>query len=371
MNAILTFLKSPRLTPPENDPAEEEEFMENGNEDDNHHEEGMMDEGDHDVPLGTQEECLELEGDTDNPLTGGDPLSPSTHIPDPQQLYTEEILEEPHEETPTVPPRRKSHPELRARSLSKVFNQLPPMLPTLKQMEMDMIEYMCHVCLLESNPARLQALRNSLIDLSLRHEIPPRGRLMNRIMLASLAVDIGSVPIEPNMDDDTSSAGCLLEMDEQYWKEVERRFIHLKSSILRRDANEYVASIREGETCDETGNDEENNTEEPIDEAMAQHEMVQAQFHEVLQLLRIHQIITQLRFTIIQNNEMSSALETYENRLRDEITTVPMDWEEVLMLEQSQLSPDVLMARLRSILIDDEKKFSLAYLQQKVSNFEG
>jgi hypothetical protein len=92
-------------------------------------------------------------------------------------------------------PRRPAPKDLlRVRSLSKVFNQLPLVLPNLTEIQLDVVEWYCHVCLLETDAGRLNYLVQQLSRALGEHQPRMYGRLYNRLHMVALWSDICSLP---------------------------------------------------------------------------------------------------------------------------------------------------------------------------------
>lgn len=117
------------------------------------------------------------------------------------------VLQNPHEEIPQID----------ARSLVNDFNQqqqqqqqVPPTTPitrirTLADTQVDVIEYYCHLCLMETDPVQLVVLQQELAAAlvvqhprhsSQMHTWPNYGRLYNRLHIVSLWNDMGCMRIE-------------------------------------------------------------------------------------------------------------------------------------------------------------------------------
>ena len=91
-----------------------------------------------------------------------------------------------------MPPRtaRKENFQ-RYRSLSKVFTKLPDKIPNVPTMMIDMLEYVCHIILMETDLDKLRDLQIRLEQL-LPHCIPhiAHGRVHSRLQLVALALDL-------------------------------------------------------------------------------------------------------------------------------------------------------------------------------------
>jgi hypothetical protein len=59
-------------------------------------------------------------------------------------------------------PNNNSNSVGRLRSISRVFTPLPPKLPSYQQMLIDIVEYWCHVCMLETVPEKLAVHKTQL-----------------------------------------------------------------------------------------------------------------------------------------------------------------------------------------------------------------
>lgn len=216
-------------------------------------------------------------------------------MPQPQQQQQQHSM--PVHQIPRRPLRASasSHHShmLRERSLSKVFNQLPVLLPSLAEIQLDIVEWYCHVCLLETNSLKLQSTVEQLSAALGPHKPRTYGRLFNRLHLVALWNDICCLPFklsaEVETETDTLSSRHGLELtgqlephggggggagNEQHvhfhdkatasrnkwrdkndvpdisisadqWQQVREQLVLLKSYLLRQDANLPVPTLQQ------------------------------------------------------------------------------------------------------------------------------
>jgi len=306
-------------------------------------------------------------------------------------------------ESPTFPPplpkRRGSFAQQRARSLSKVFNQLPNSLPNRKEIEMDVMEYFCHIMLLETDPHKLSYYKKELHQLMETHKLRKYGRFYTRMRLTACCTDIGCIRIEESTDDsdeDSQDDECIpfsVDISKEEWTSTKENFILLKSLFLRQDANASVPTKQEG-----YNNEAEEGCPIPqengkLDLVLEKHEMFQESYKEVLILCQIQEILSNFRETL-QNLSVTdrdyikateNAIDEYEGSLlaifqgkegyveprqeTDDPKVIPTELNHFLLTDLYHDTDNLienLLKHINEIVLNEENVYSHAKLQQKV-----
>ena len=238
---------------------------------------------------------------------------------------------------PTIPPRKSIKNDfVRARSLTKVFNQLPLVLPDLTEIQLDIVEWYCHVCLLESNPVRLQHFRQELI-IALGHHQPRRyGRLYNRLHLTALwndvccgttistttvaapASTVAAFSPGDDQDQDAAMEAFSINVTAAQWRQIKEQFVLLKSYLLRQDANLAVPSIS-SDTLSPTAPPPQHAAP---DGNLEKHDMFRHEYQLVVLLLQVQQALASFcsalenckgKRNLVKHSE--EAIDAYENTL--------------------------------------------------------
>lgn len=259
----------------------------------------------------------------------------------------EESVDEDGEEPvppPPIPSRRRSVLDPRTRSLSKVFTQVPLSVPDLKHMQMDQIEYLCHLCLLETSPNRILKFSKELLQLLESHRLPSHGRLFSRIMICGLALDMS---YEVGSSHGKSELRYSWDHKADFWKSTAENLIHAKSMLLRKDANKFVPSQMEGYE-----DDVEEAGDCGLDHDLEQHEMMKETYKEVLELVRLQHQLAELRDAVEDKEDILVMKES-----------LPAPILEVLEAAKGQ---DLMLVLEEMAHASDKKEFSHAHVQQKV-----
>jgi hypothetical protein len=222
---------------------------------------------------------------------------------------------------PPLPSRRPLKDLLRVRSLSKVLYQLPLVLPDLQEIQLDVVEWYCHVCLLETNTTRLTTLVAQLSQALGEHRPRTYGRLYNRLHMVALWNDICCLRLsleEPEHHHHHHHAGHnhshshshvqQLDISAVQWQQVREQLVLLKSYLLRQDANLTVPTLNQvpdpaktttttTTAATATAHDAEDEypsvppSQAAPDGQLEKHDMFQQDYQQVLLLLSVHQVL--------------------------------------------------------------------------------
>jgi hypothetical protein len=228
------------------------------------------------------------------------------------------VLQRPPRELQLQPPL-----EARSVSLSNDFTlQLPLALPNLAEIQLDVVEWFCHVCLLETDPGRLAFFRHELSQAEALarhcHTLRLHNRLRNRLEMVDLWNDIGCMHMNMRRRDDinddavdgtddanVSNARANVNADgaeetslmystdilAAQWSQIKLQLELLKIYMLRPDANENfdtdtdtVGAIRILPPAQAS-----------LDEQLEKHDMFQQDYRQVVLLLQVQQALASLR----------------------------------------------------------------------------
>ena len=182
--------------------------------------------------------------------------------------------------------RRRSSSEglHRMRSISKVFNVLPANLPRARDIWRDVLEFVCHVLLLETDVHRHSQFLQDFEYVASKEQLHTRGRLFTRVKLASLASGITCLRLEDD-EEDTKDAPhpvrSSLDVTPEEWKRMEEEWVLMKSYLLRADANAVVAEEDQNVQVEEK--DDSSSVED--------HAMFQEDYREVGRLLHYQHVL--------------------------------------------------------------------------------
>lgn len=274
----------------------------------------------------------------------------------------------------------------RARSLSRVYNQVPRDRPDFRRAQQDMIEYYAHLAMIETDPDRVKEENEHLQEAIQGCRIRRYGRIYSRLQIACLCIDVGVLNTDPAREGELQDEPCF---PADLWSSLREQLIIVKGFMLRKDANMLVA-IEKPRYSDD-GIPEEN---DELDSALDKHEMFQASYNEVNFLLKIQETLArfceQLKGIDSESpeivKEVESAVDTYKQALQkhfvpddaqgsenkqDEKDTQPIP--EVLdffLLRDIQAQPKEALAKLLHhvlrVLHSPECVYSHSQLKQKV-----
>lgn len=281
---------------------------------------------------------------------------------------------------PPMPSRQTSGMN-RDRSFSKVFNQLPPHLPTLQEMQMDLMEYLCHLILLQTNVAKALLYKTQLTQVLESHQIHKYGRFYSRLNLTALGCDLLCLPESETPETWTTP---------QDWAHMREQLVLTKSLLLRRDANVWVpTAMEESESPTPAGAALETTPSLPqpndaIDHQLETHEMFQDTYQQVYEFVHVQEIIARLRLSlqevIVTPDENDDrriprareAVELYQQQLGALFhgpEHIPKDLTHFLLRDLYRNHHDwirTVPTHLEELILHPRSVFSLAKLQQKV-----
>lgn len=219
---------------------------------------------------------------------------------------------------PSFPKRRSMASAKPQQSLSKMFNQLPENLPNVREMQMDIMEFICHCMLVEINTEKAYEFSKQLEKATEGHQIPSHGRLCSRMRIATFLKDFVGIAVT---SDDTLEADdpreYSIDVPSDTWNYHAEQLAHLKGLLLRKDANTFVPSQLQGYGEDEgileTKNDE-------LNDDFGKHEMFQEPYKECITLLQVQKAIISLREEIsdIAQNKGKGTKTTRLRKIVDE-----------------------------------------------------
>jgi hypothetical protein len=218
----------------------------------------------------------------------------------------------------------------RLRSISRVFTPLPPKLPSYQQMLMDIVEYWCHVCMLETVPEKLMEhktqLEAAMDDLKRNTQGQSKsylrkGRLYSRLQLTNLTIDMCLLRVdgteeeeeEEDSDDENNQNHNHIpdatDMNQEHWTTFKERLILVKSIMLKKNCNVMPA---EGESL---------KADEYPDRELAVHDMMNSAYNHVHTLLDVQIALSTLRHdleTIAEDCDNNSDTESRAQNIRVE-----------------------------------------------------
>jgi hypothetical protein len=148
-------------------------------------------------------------------------------------------------------------------------------------MLIDIVEYWCHVCMLETVPEKLAVhktqLEAAIADLNKTENSKlylRKGRLYSRLELTNLTIDVCLLRVDgrENVDDDIPDAK---DMNEEHWTTFKERLILAKSIMLKKNCNVMPA---EGESL---------KADEYPDRELSVHDMMNSAYNHVHTLLDV------------------------------------------------------------------------------------
>lgn len=208
----------------------------------------------------------------------------------------------------------------RLRSLSKAFTALPAKpLPTYPQMAMDQVEYLMHVLLLETNPARaykhqrnIEAAFSTFVNCDpSAKDCLTSGRLYSRTQVTALACDIIVLRLDddvvtPDCDDDIPLASNL---SSDHWNSIQEQIIFVKGILLRQNAN-AVVTWESGGAIPAPVPDSDL-----PDDQLAKHLMMTVDYEEVVRLLSVQQELASLREQLLATADLENQSESSNTNL--------------------------------------------------------
>lgn len=308
------------------------------------------------------------------------------------------------------PPHRLYHTDNNNNNtLSRVFTQLPQSLPNYADVYVDLIEWLMHVALLQTDPYKL--MQDHMVDIAQAlnniEEKLPYGRLYNRVELTALYADVCGRKTEPNELGPGLPASVLDTLpafELTQWAQFRKDLAHLRLKLIRKDANlvvpvliqnrrsslcgDVVATTRatafdcedtEGEAAQLASNAAAPPPANPeLDMALEQHEMMQADYHQVMQLLAIQEALANLQMELQniqetrpreQRRKIEEALQVYDGELKLVFGggggEIPRQLE-LTAAEKRTPSAMVLMQAIQDVCLNDDDPYSHAQLQDKV-----
>jgi hypothetical protein len=242
----------------------------------------------------------------------------------------------------------KKIPQLDARTLVNDFNQqqqqqqqvLVPLIRTrntLADTQVDVIEYYCHLCLMETDPVQLIVLQQELSAAMVEHKHSSRmsnyGRLYNRLHIVALWNDMGSMRIgergrppalaaaparreDPNIHSaqgsNTASSVSdgvkdVTDISAAQWTQITEQLVLVRGHLLRLDANLAVPTLPQIPATTTSRNDENKHpdnagTQIASNEQVANYHMFQQDFFDVVLLLQVQQALACLRESLDSTN---------------------------------------------------------------------
>jgi hypothetical protein len=237
----------------------------------------------------------------------------------------------------------KEIPQIDARSLANDFNQMqqPPLIPvtrTLADTQVDVIEWYCHLYLMETNPATLTILRQELSAALVVYRQNSRmsnyGRLYNRLHLVALWNDMGCIQTLARRDDinlqnaqgsnsatNISNAGVkhATNISVAQWTQIMEQLVLVRGHLLRGDANLVVPFITLPQVpastnrSDENENDRQDDTQYASNEQVANYDMFQQDYQHVVLLLQVQHALSCL-LESLDNTSMDGTYQISESR---------------------------------------------------------
>ena len=212
---------------------------------------------------------------------------------------------------------RRSFAGLQSRSISKVFNQLPTVLPSLDETQQDIVEWLLHIALLETDPKRFEIHEKKLSTAMKLTNIATYGRLCSRLKLTALWGDFTREPLPREQK-------ASLPLSDKDWANIKDELQKLRSTLLRKDANEVVTMITvpKNEQSQE-GSQPLPYSPAPIEEKDSQlegHAMMQEDYEEVYQLIQVQELLSNfhgnlLRTTMTPTASTQLAVDEYKAQL--------------------------------------------------------
>lgn len=334
------------------------------------------------------------EDDEENNKTAGQDGAAGAAAADPTLPSNNNDHSRPPPPVPPLPRRAlmRAPSASRARSLSRVYNQVPRDRPNFRRAQQDVIEYYAHLAMIETDVGRVLEEECHLRDAMKGCDVRRYGRLFSRLQITSLCVSIGCLSTEADHEEgvDEEEPYGVRMMPPHLWKELREQLIVVKSYMLRKDANMFVPIDRTGYEDEEIPrqNDE-------LDGVLEKHEMFQDSYKEVLLLLEVTEILTRLcdqikKIDLGADNavkQVESAVDAYESSLQSTFipegipdganigekakTSIPSELSKFLLHELYKKKPeDAVPSLLRdavTIMCDDDSVFSLSQLKHKVS----
>lgn len=224
----------------------------------------------------------------------------------------------------------------RMRSISKVFNILPTKLPRWRDILIDVMEYICHIILLETDVYRQsQYIQDIELAWKAFGEEVHYGRLVTRMHITSMASSILHLRLEddnrsptPSSQSTTpSSIESSLDVTSERWEQFLQEWEVLRGYMLRPDANTYVSLETMIEEAEEHhGSD--TATSKIIHGKMEQHCMFQADYRVVARLLRNHYVLTKWRedLAILLEHLTDYSTSSIRAMLASSIDALERDW---------------------------------------------
>lgn len=216
----------------------------------------------------------------------------------------------------------------RARSLSRVYNQVPRGRPDFRTAQLDMIEYYAHLAMIETDADRVKEEDRNLRDALRGCKFRNYGRLYSRLQIASLCISIGAHQTDPENlvakdDDDVEQDGAPPDFKPAtFWNGLREQLIIVKSFMLRKDANALVPVVRPGYD-DQDEDDDIPVEDDELDGSLEKHEMFQESYEEVLQLMQVQEVLSSFCGQIISIDsnpdalkQLESAINSYESALQ-------------------------------------------------------
>ena len=211
-----------------------------------------------------------------------------------QQLNNDRRTKVPPPPPPAMPLRRslvQASSSARARSLSRVYTNVPRDRPDYRTAQQDMIEYYAHLAMMEIDADRVKEEDKNLRESLQGCQVRRYGRLYSRLQIAALCISIGAHTLQPMEDDEDGENAAVPDFKSaSLWKDLREQLIIVKSYMLRKDANVRVPILRQGyEEEDEDDIIPDENDE--LDGVLEKHEMFQDSYQEVLLLIEVQEIL--------------------------------------------------------------------------------
>ena len=286
---------------------------------------------------------------------------------------------------------------LQDRTLSHVFTQLPKNLPNRADIHVDVLEWLMHVALLQTDPVKLhqhildieQAITN--VDAKIGY-----GRLHSRMHLTAFYADVCDKTTEMKMGPGLPTTSSCPTFELAQWKRCHEDFNQLRRKLLRKDANVVVpvqvmarrSSLGSQQKGDVDEGEHDGDQGEPpippppedatIDAELEQHPMMQADYEEVLQLFAVQDALADLQIALqkIQKDRprnvaalVKGALQSYIDALKSIFNGPPaaqLTFTSSLGGQKQSALVAKLSQAIQDVCLNDDNLYSYAHLQQKV-----
>ncbi|GKY91260.1 hypothetical protein MPSEU_000098600 [Mayamaea pseudoterrestris] len=289
------------------------------------------------------------------------------------------------------------------RTLSHVFTQLPPNLPNRADIHFDVLEWLLHVALLQTDSIKLhqhildieQAI--TYVEAKINY-----GRLNSRIQLTAFYAEVCDKTIEMKMGPGLPTTSTVPTFELSEWKRYYKDFHRLRLRLLRKDANIIVpiqvmarrsslGTSQADDAVDEHGSllggdgqvgDSLNiaSLENPeIDAQLEQHPMMQGDYKDVLHLFAVQDALADLHVALLKiqkarprnlTSMVKVCLQSYGEALKllfegSSIIPAQLAFASTLRGQSQSTLVATLIQAIQSVCLNDDDAYSYAQLQQK------